>query len=313
MSSPLIPESVSDNSPQSTLTTLRTSYPLCRYSLFPGLVFAARSATAACVFALVFSLFGLFPKLNQLASPSQVPPTSVYSAWSSQTGLQKPLLRKIEWLLFKGAKNSFISRSQPSHLWPPSDWHSSLSRLLPLIPDLTLTLLFVRTPSLLPLAFQIRHFILWGSVLRFSAHPSPSPLSLYDTPSSYPVIPTRMRYQYFIVLVYFLSPRDLLYCLFLSFSKGNRGIRFKEKVQGLFAPVRSHKGISVSPGCNPERTYDMFWRYFTFNWRKTSSSGKILLLNWVSVNNSYCFLMTKMIYCHCGEVQPGVKRVPGPG
>jgi hypothetical protein len=39
------------------------------------------------------------------------------------------------------------------------------------------------------------------------------------------------------------------------------------------------KRISVFPGCNTERAYDTFWGYFAFNWRETSSSGKILFLN----------------------------------
>lgn len=113
----------------------------------------------------------------------------------------------------------------------------------------------------------------------------------------------------YIALAYF-HLLNICFVIHLLISwRDNRGSRviFKRS-NGLFIPFRSHKWpkkgkkkllLFVFPGCNTERAYDMFWRYLAFNWRKTSSSGKILLLSRHFVGSNYCFMMTKITHCHC--------------
>ena len=107
----------------------------------------------------------------------------------------------------------------------------------------------------------------------------------------------------FIVLAYFhLFNICFIIHLLISWND-NRGISvfFLKRLNGLFIPSRSHKWqkrLSVFLGCKAERAYDLFWRYFAFNWRKTSSSGKTSLPSRHFVNNSFCVVIAKMLCSH---------------
>lgn len=119
---------------------------------------------------------------------------------------------------------------------------------------------------LFPLVFQIQPF----PTITYSSHSTNHSLSS-DLSWSFWFVPT--VYSPF----YLLCPQCLPHCLPLS--RWQKHGTLKDPVVSWSLSEVVTKRISMFPGCNTEGAHDMFWGYFTSNWRKTSSSGKILFLN----------------------------------
>lgn len=111
---------------------------------------------------------------------------------------------------------------------------------------------------------------------------------------------------FFIVLAYFhLFNICFIIHLLISWND-NRGIsvclfvclKIEWSLYSFQKLWQKRLSLSVFLGCKAERAYDLFWRYFAFNWRKTSSSGKTLLLSRHFVNSSFCVVIAKMMCCH---------------